>query len=151
MGKFSSVLSAVVARLNYHAATGRILDGYTINTDIQKFINGQADMPSVTLFLADYFEKKSGRLLQLEMRVNLTVAVWNNASAIQLAEAVERVTDALTTATDGTGRADLSLAGTAETILAFEYRGNSALATSLSTDLTMVIKAQASEYADRRN
>lgn len=151
MGKFSRVVAEVITRLNYHAATGRILDGFKINTDIQKFINGPMDFPGVTLFLSNYSEKKVGKLLELDIRVNLTVSVWNEGSAVDLAEAVEKVADALTTATDGSGRADLSLGGTAKTIMAFEYAGNSALATSLSTDLTMVIKAQASEYADRRN
>lgn len=151
MGKFSNVLTAVIARLNYHTGSGRILDGYSINTDIQKLVRGKLDFPCVTLFLAEPSESKEGRLLRLELRVNLTVSVWNSASAVDLLQAVEKVADAVMTATDGSGRPDLGLGSTAYTTGAIQYGDNSALETSLSTNLTMVLKAQASEIADRRN
>lgn len=151
MGKWSSLLQAVITRLNYHAATGRILEGYTISTDIQKEVIGNEDFPRVTVFLANPREELDGRFLRLELRVNMVVSVWNNASAVDLLEAIEKVADAVQTATDGSGRRDLGFGGEAKAMGAIEYSNESALANSLSADLTMVIKAQASEIADRRN
>ena len=151
MGKFASVLQAVITRLNYHAVTGRILEGFTISTDIQKEVIGSEDFPRVTVFLANPREEKHGELLRLELRVNMIVSVWNNASAVELLQAVEKVADAVQTATDGSGRRELGFGGTAVAMGPIEYSNESALANSLSTDLTMVIKAQASDIADRRN
>lgn len=151
MGKFSSLLQEVIDRLNYHAATGRILEGYTISTDIQKEVIGKEDFPRVTMFLASPSERLAGDLLRLELRVNMTVSIWNNSSAVELLEAIEKVADALQTATNGTGLKDLSFANKAYGVPAIEYGNESALANSLSANLTMVIKARASEIASRRN
>lgn len=156
MGNFSVAYSAAVERLQYHAQAGRILEGFRIVTDITQEVFGKADFPHVRVMMPSLTETIDGNIMRLEIRLQFTCSTWNKGSALEQIQAVEKVADALTTAHDGTGRPDNGLAGTGYAGGRIEYgdsygSGNNELETSLNTNLTMVLKARASELANRRN
>lgn len=157
MGNFSVAYSAAVARLQYHAQAGRILQGFKIITDVTKEVFGKADFPHVKVMMPSLTETLDGNILKLEIRLQFVCSTWNKGSSLDQILAVEKVADALTTAHDGTGRPDNGLAGTGYGSGRIEYGDNygvgvnNELETSLNTNLTMVLKARASELANRRN
>lgn len=111
MGKYSAVLTEVVARLNYHVGSGRDLDGYKFEEIPIEEAEGQKDLPAVRLYIPSLAESfRASEVGMTRMGLIITVSTSKKDGIVEHVKKVEKVMDAIEKNTSGV--IDAGLKGT---------------------------------------
>lgn len=112
MGRYASILSALVARIEGHRAEGGLLAAYKFEQTPIKEPEGQKDLPVLRLWLPDINEAAHAiNIVDGTFGLKLTISCARKLGLVALMEQVEIVIDTIET-DPATGETDLSLSNT---------------------------------------
>lgn len=112
MSAYSSILTALLTRLQAAAATGKKLDGARIKPYPLEEGNGADDYPYVSMWIPTFEERfRRGRPVASDVRVNIGMSTLRESGIPAHVEWVEKLLDAIEV-DPATGNTELQLAGT---------------------------------------
>lgn len=149
-GIYSKPVELLVARLQGHAATGKILEGFKFAPLPVEDAGGKQDLPSVRLWIPSVSEGYRPQFVWgARLQFNLTVATAREGGIVGLMEAVEKVMDAAET-DPTTNAVDPGLSGTLMTPFSMAVQNVFALDLSLNAELTLQLEPRPRDRGRRR-
>lgn len=143
---FSPIMTALLARLNYHKGDGLLLDGIKVKEFPESEISGHKDLPQVGVFIPDIFETFSWRApTSASMTLRISISTKRGATnPLQThLEWIEKVLDALETTHDGAANKDSTLDGTIRKPFDVSLGNAFAEEISLNSQLTLTVVPRA--------
>ena len=111
MGRYSSILEALIARIESHQAADGLLEGWKLVVDPTQEVEGKKDLPVIRLLLPETVESISPVLIaDGVLTINLTISTSRKDGLLAFMQGLETVLDALVTNDEGV--IDLSIDGT---------------------------------------
>lgn len=96
MGKYSAIVQAISDRLDGHAVSGGILDGFRIKATPEKEVLGEQDVKVVAMMIPDIEERWVGQDDGMTtLTLNLVVSTRRKDGPVVHVQAVEALLDAL--------------------------------------------------------
>lgn len=110
MGRYSSVVAALIVRIQSHLGAGNILEGFRFVDVPVEDVEGTKNFPTVRLYLPEPADGDHVNLIDGDLTLKVLVSTHKHKGLIEHMAAVEKVLDAASLKNDLTQ--DCSLEGT---------------------------------------
>lgn len=150
MGALSQPVSELVARLQYHAAPTRILEGFRVMPKPETAVEGRDDLPRVMLLRLNLTDDSQSQTTSFaRILVALAISSRKEGDMTGHAQDVEKVLDAIEVGTDG--KVDFEVGGS--TIRGVRVAGEETEATGvgIQTIVTVTLETKPFNRGARRS